>query len=256
MKKFAVFLIVVILLGGAGFLAGWTGFALPLGSVGVLRSKTHGVAPEVIREGEVRWVWYRLIPANAKVLPFMLKPVNGVVEASGSLAQGDVYRRFAGQGARFSWKLTCNYTFMLNDTSLPALVAEKNITNTEELDQYLAGIAVNLENMVQNYEITREIFEKSASPSIEAAIHAAFPEITGLNLLWETVEAPDFALYETGKAMYQDYLARQQALLGPDLAGEAARNITSQFRFDELERYGELLTKYPSLLPYLQMETR
>jgi hypothetical protein len=38
------------------------------------------------------------------------------------------------------------------------------------------------------------------------------------------------------------------------LDDSAEKHIDSQFRLDELARYGDLLTRYPVLLEYLKME--
>jgi len=47
MKKFLAGLIVLVVLGGVVFFFGWVQLAVPPGSYGVLRSKTHGVDPQV-----------------------------------------------------------------------------------------------------------------------------------------------------------------------------------------------------------------
>ncbi|MDR1178622.1 MAG: hypothetical protein LBK64_07325, partial [Spirochaetaceae bacterium] len=49
-------------------------------------------------------------------------------------------------------------------------------------------------------------------------------------------------------------LARQTDTLRPDTLSAAQNRMNSQLRFDELTRYGELLTKYPVLLKYLALE--
>jgi hypothetical protein len=256
MKKFAVLLIMIILLGGAGFLAGWVEFALPHGAVGVLRSKSHGVAPAVIREGGVHWVWYRLLPTNTKLLPFKPRPVSGSLELSGVLPQGDAYKRFAGGGANFAWQVTLDYSFTIGEEALPALVRDKGIEDDEGLAQYGVEIASNIEKMVRRVPVTEELFADFSLPALENEIAEAFPEITAPDLRWTVDAAPDFALYQSGKELYNTFIERQKALLEPGAETEAARNIASQFHFDELERYGELFAKYPSLLEYMQLEKR
>jgi hypothetical protein len=255
MKKFAVLLIILILLGSAGFFIGWAGLAVPVGSVGVLRSKTHGVDPAVIKEGEFRWVWYRLIPTNTHIIPFALEPNTGSVEISGDLPQGDTYKRFV-RGARFAWQLGLTYTFSIKPEELPVLVRDKGIENAEELEDYEAEIASEIEDRAKSLDVTRELFENLSSPALENEIRAAFPEIDFLDFRWKALAVPDFALYEAGKDLYDQFIEQQKALLQPEVVEEATRNIANQFRFDELERYGELFSKYPSLLEYIQLEKR
>jgi hypothetical protein len=255
MKKFVVLLFILILLGGAGGFIGWAGRTVPVGSVGVLRSKTHGVDPAVLKEGEFRWVWYRLIPANTRIIPFALKPKIGTLEISGSLPQGDTYKRFV-KNANFEWELGLTYTFTIAPDNLPVLVRDKSVESEEDLEAYEAGIASGIENRAQKLSVTQELFENLSSPALENEVRAAYPEIDFLEFRWEARVAPDFALYEAGKDLYDQYLERQKALLEPNVIEEATRNISNQFRFDELERYGELFSKYPSLLDYIQLEQR
>ncbi|MDR1469821.1 MAG: hypothetical protein LBT00_11065 [Spirochaetaceae bacterium] len=255
MKKFITLLIVLVLLGGAGVFVGWAGLALPLGSVGVLRSKTHGVDPTVIEEGAFRWVWFRLIPTNTRVMPFTLKPKTSALEMSGALSSGDAYKTFV-KNANFAWKLGLTYRFSIKPDHLPALVRDKGIENDEDLETYEADVASGIESRAHRFAVTRELFENLSSPALENEIRAAFPEIEFLEFRWRPLVTPDFALYEAGKALYDQYVERQKALLEPNAVEEAVRTVTNQFRFDELERYGELLSKYPSLLDYIQLEKK
>jgi hypothetical protein len=255
MKKFVVLLIILLLLGGVVFFVGWAGLMVPVGSVGVLRSKTHGVDPTVIKEGEFRWVWYRLIPTNTRITPFALESKTGSLEISGELPQGDTYKTFV-KNANFAWELVLTYSFTVNSDNLPVLVRDKGIENAEDLDAYESSIVSDIENRAQKLSVTRELFENLSSQSLENEVRAAFPEIDFLDFRWEARIVPDFAFYEAGRDLYDQYVERQKALLEPSVVEAAARNITNQFRFDELERYGELFSKYPSLLEYIQLEQR
>lgn len=256
MKKFSVFLIILVLLGGAGFFAGWVELALPLGSVGVLRSKSHGVAPAVVKPGGVHWVWYRLIPTNTELLSFKPEPVSGSLQLSGVLPQADAYKRFAGNGANFAWQVTLDYSFTIDEAALPALVSEKGVEDDEGLARYAADIASHIERAARRVPVTEEFFANPSLPEFLDEVREAFPQIAALDVSWTAVSAPDFALYRTGEALYNVFIDRQRALLEPEAGAEAARNIANQFRFDELERYGELFSKYPSLLEYIQLEKR
>jgi hypothetical protein len=255
MKKFIALLVVLVLLGGAGFFIGWAGLTLPLGSVGVLRSKTHGVDPDIIQDGTFRWVWYRLIPTNAEVIPFALKPKTGKIEISGEFPLGETYKTFV-KNANFAWKLELTYHFSIKPDYLPALVRDKGIENDEDLEKYETDIVSVIESRAQNFSVTRELFENLSSPTLENELRASFPEVDFLEFRWKPLVTPDFALYESGKALYSQFIDMQNGLLEPNAAEEAARNVTNQFRFEELERYGELFSKYPSLLEYIQLEKK
>jgi hypothetical protein len=50
------------------------------------------------------------------------------------------------------------------------------------------------------------------------------------------------------------FMTRQGELLKTDISASAERHLSARLRSDELEKYGELLTKYPVLLQYLALE--
>ena len=95
----------ILLLGiaVAVFFLGWAQYGLSPGSVGVLRSKTHGVDGKVIQEGKIRWVWYKLIPNNTTLCVFFLNDVQVPVEVSGTLPSADVYTSFVGLKSDFTF---------------------------------------------------------------------------------------------------------------------------------------------------------
>ena len=102
MKKFLVTLLILLILAGTVFFLGWSQMSVPVGYYGVINSKTHGVNPELVRSGEFRWIWYKLIPTNVNIAVFRLDPVNFTMNFSSSLPSGDTYASFAGIEADFS----------------------------------------------------------------------------------------------------------------------------------------------------------
>ncbi|MCL2234031.1 MAG: hypothetical protein FWB99_13265, partial [Treponema sp.] len=127
MKKFLLFLLFLTGIGGAGFFFGWAQLTVPPGSYGVLRSKTHGLDTQVIREGEFRWLWYKLIPTNVTVSTYTLGPVTRSIRSSGSLASGQVYAALAGVDADFSWEISGEISFSIRPEALPELTLRENL---------------------------------------------------------------------------------------------------------------------------------
>jgi hypothetical protein len=267
MKKFLVFLLILIILGGAGFFLGWAQLGVPHGAVGVMRSKTHGVDPVPVAEGQIRWVWYKLIPGNVKIISFKPKPVSRSFRLEGILPQAGIYRRFAGRDARFSWALSISYAFSFKESAFPKLVAEHALFDQDDLDVFTEQSAHSIEEFLKSQlefpgsdsEIAEEkrlkaIYENGTSPAITELITRTYPFIENPLIRFDAVQAPDFALYESAASLYADYLEAQEATLRPVSSDEASRRISNQFRLDELERYGELFSKYPMLLDYLKFE--
>jgi hypothetical protein len=259
-KSSSVFVIIVLLgLGGAAFFLGWVHFAVPPGSYGVMRTKTHGIYPELIQDGEFRWVWYKLIPTNAIISIYSPNRVERSFTISGALHSADLYRRFASLDVDFSYELSGSFAFQIAAESLPALTESRGITGQDDLEKLENSTAAELESFIgrcfNEYQTESETFSAADfSEHLKREIPAAFPGIGSFDITLNMVKLPDFALYDSLRLLYQDYLDRQRELLTEDIREAALRNVTTQLRLDELARYGELLTKYPILLQYLGME--
>jgi hypothetical protein len=262
MRKFLMTVLILIILGGAAFFFGWVQLTVPPGAYGVMRSKTHGVDPRLIREGEFRWAWYKLIPTNTEIRVFSTAPAGRSISSRGLLPSGAAYTSLAGLNADFSYEISGNLSFNLKPDSLPALIARYNIGDQAGLDAFTETLAGEIEAYAlrrlrfyaEDEQKMEEIFTTGALARLSEDINGAFPDIENLSCIFHGIRFPDFALYRSVRAIYEDYLASQRAYLRDDVNREAETRLSSQFRFDELEKYGELLTKYPVLLRYLALE--
>jgi hypothetical protein len=264
MKKFLFFLLILIIAGGAVFFLGWGQLTVPPGSYGVMRTKTHGLEEQILRDGEFRWFWYKAIPTNAEVSVFTVNPVKRVIKSSGSLPSGQVYAALAGLEVDFSWEISGELSFNLKPDSLPELSVRESISDNEGLRKAEENLATRIENLVLQYlrnyadnadsDKIESIMLVSSLPELDNEILRAFPEIENLSCTVQVVRYPDFILYQSVKTLYREYIGRQSAVISQDTGREAERRINSRIRRDELTQYGELLTKYPILLQYLALE--
>jgi hypothetical protein len=262
MKKFFAFLFVLIILGGAGFFFGWAQFSVPPGAYGVMRSKTHGVDPRIIREGEFRWVWYKLIPTNVKTEVFSLNRLSRSVRSSGSLPSGGVYASLAGLQADFSWEISGQFSFTLKPEALPALAASGSIGSAEDLAAYEDDLAGRIEAHVLGFldsysedgDKMEALLVSGSLPELVESVGKAFPETEGFSCLIRSTRYPDYALYRSVRSLYEDYLEQQELSFRAVLSGEAESRTAGRQRLEELAKYGELLTRYPILLQYLALE--
>ncbi|AEF83029.1 hypothetical protein [Leadbettera azotonutricia] len=262
MKKFIAIVVILIILGGAGFFFGWAQLEVPPGSYGVIRSKLYGVDPQVIKEGEFRWVWFKLIPTNVDIQAYSLGRMSRDLKSSGTLPSGDVYADLAGLKADFSWEISGEFSFSLKPDILPSLLERENIQGQDSLEAYEKAYADKIEAFVlqrlQTYgrdEAKLAALLLSGSlPELDSAAQAAFPEIENFACLVRAARYPDYELYNAAKGLYGEYIARQQATLRDDVARGAEARMHARLRLDELAQYGELLTKYPILLQYLTLE--
>ena len=264
MKKFFFVLLLLLILGGTVFILGWAQLTVPPGSYGVMRTKTHGLETRVIRDGEFLWFWYKAIPTNADVSVFTIKPVKRSIKSSGVLSSGDVYAAIAGLNADFSWEISGEISFSLKPECLPEFTAKESINDDQGLRKAEENLAAKIETLVlqrlkdyannANGEDIDVIAFAASHPEISGEIESLIPEIENLNCTIQFVRIPDYALYKSLYSLYQEYLARQNAVLSIGVAKEAERKINSRIRMEELTQYGELLTKYPILIQYLNIE--
>jgi hypothetical protein len=262
MKKFLVVFMILIILGGFAFFFGWAQLAVPPGAYGVIRSKTHGIDPRLVREGEFRWIWYKLIPTNVDIAVYRLNLREHSFSFKNSLPSGSTYAAFAGVTADFSYDISAGVSFSIRPDALVSLIAEYNIGSQDDLDAFEKSLAGDIEAFVlrrlglegEDSGDMEEILRTGSSPALENALKERFPAIENVRCLVKTAVFPDFALYRQVRGLYEAYLAQQKDYLAGDLRGKAESRIDSRLRFDELERYGELLTKFPVLLQYLAIE--
>jgi len=264
MKKFFFVLLLLLILCGTVFILGWAQLTVPPGSYGVMRTKTHGLETQVIRDGEFRWFWYKAIPTNAIVSVYTINPVKRSIKSSGVLSSGNVYATLAGLNADFSWEISGEISFTLKPECLPQFTAKENINDDEGLKKAEENLAAKVETLVllrlRNYmdntngEEIDAIDFAASHPEISGEIESLIPEVENLSCTIQFIRIPDYALYQSLFSLYQEYLARQNAVLSLGVANEAERRIILRTRMDELTQYGELLTKYPILIQYLSLE--
>jgi hypothetical protein len=261
MKKFFIVLFVLMILGGAGFFFGWAQFSVPPGAYGVMRSKTHGVDPVLIREGEFRWIWYKLIPTNVKTAVFSLNKVSRNITSSGILPSGGLSASLTDSQPDFSWEISGHFSFTIKSESLPSLVVSENIGSDADLRIYENNLADRIEAHILNFLVTsgggdnvEALLVSGSLPALTESVNKAFPDIEGFTCLLRGARYPDYALYRSLRSLYGDYLTQLEDRFRTLLPGEAESRSQSRQRQDELAKYGELLTRYPLLLQYLALE--
>jgi hypothetical protein len=264
MKKFFFTILILLVLGGVAFFFGWAQLKVPPGQYGVIISKTHGIAPEPVRSGEFRWLWYKLLPTNVKISVFNLEHTKFSINYNSTLPSGNIYASFVGQpNTDFAWNLTGEIAFRINPDLLVPIAAAHNLTSQEDLNTYLKRIAKDIETIILRTLTSDSSFddgtrlENIMSGNIDEQmiqeIYKMFPEIHDFSLSIKSAKFPNFILYRQLRLIYEDFLIRQRDYVTANFGRMAETHIQSQLRFDELERYGDLLTRYPILLEYMKL---
>jgi len=261
MKKFFTTVLFLIIIAGAALFFGWAQFGIPPDGYGVVRSKTHGLYPRLVRPGEFQWIWYKLIPTNTKTVVLRLNPVNHEFAAENALPSGAVYSAFAGIDGDFSWSINAAISFNINPDAVIPMFDTNTVNSQDDLARYEKDIAGQIEGLIlrrmeqeDNEARVEELLKNGESPVFEREILNRFPFIQNFSFRVKSAKYPDFTLYRQAKGLFEDYMIVQKEYASGDMRERAKNRIDSKFRFDELEVYGALLTKYPVLLEYLALE--
>lgn len=266
MKKFIMWLILLLALAGAVFLAGWIQFRVPAGQYGVYVTKTRGWHPEVLEPGRFAWTWEALIPSNLRLFRFTLEPRTETVSFSGTLPSADIYAAFAVGSPDFSYEATFDLSAAVLPEALPEAAESRKIETQESLDARLAeGIRTAGESL------KGLLLARSADPDwisavlrgdpgtaedLAARIRGSVPDLEIRSLSVRSLKVPDLDLYKAVKAKYLGFLESADSALGRTLEREAQARAQTELRLESLERYGQLITKYPKLIDFLAVENR
>jgi hypothetical protein len=264
MKKFFSTLFILIILAALGLFFGWAQRGVPPDAYGIVRSKTHGLDTRLVKAGEFRWLWYKLIPTNAETGIFRLNPVNYDFSAYNTLPSGKVYADFAGIGESFSWEIRATFSFSLRPESLIPLIAQNNISAQEDLDRYENNLAEQIDAYILRrintddtfYRQIEELLKNGEDTELEQEIERQFLDIARFSFRVKSAQFPDFDLYQQVKKLYEGYIAIQKEIITDELRDKAKNRLEMYHRFEELEQYGALITKFPLLLDFMAQEKR
>jgi len=263
MKKFFITLLILIILGGAGFIYGWAQFFVPPGQYGVISSKTHGIDPYIVRSGEFRWVWFKLIPTNVKIAVFNLDQQVFPVSFKSSLPSGDTYASFVGlSNPDFSWDLQGEIRFSIKPEMLITLTDTYKLGGEEDFNNYLQTVSKEIEVIIlrslSNIEPDSDRLEQlmSGNPDQQMIqeIRGRFPELNDFSFIIHSAKYPDFILYRQIRLLYEEFFAKQREVISTSFGRRADSHIAAQLRLQELEQYGDLFTRFPILLDYLALQ--
>jgi hypothetical protein len=254
-------LTILALLSVAVFLIGWLPLRLQPGSYAVLVTKTGGVDPDVVAPGGFRWAAEALLPTNLALRRFSPAAAERRLEASGELPSADVYGAFMAGEPDFSYSLVVSLIAAPKPEALPELYGRWGVSDDEGLSAWLDSeldlAAVDLRSAIQ--ETMRSGSSRSPIGGVDEAALAlslsqAHPllDVRGVRIV--SSRMPDPRLYEEARRLYSLYLETYRAAVEPALAESSADAAAENVRLERLERYGDLLERYPALIDYLAIE--
>ena len=204
MKKFLACLLILAVFTGAIFYIGWTQFRVKADTIGVVVSKTSGVDDKPVLNGQFAWHWQFLLPSNATLKTFQIKPVNVTKTVSGCLPSGEAYASIYNAQGLFDYSFTFDIQLTLSPEAIVELMKENKISDNEDLPVYLEGAASTLAQHAASYILNRA--ENNSAFRVESLrreeilrgiqIYKDFPELDVTIFSIENSKLPDYNMYK------------------------------------------------------------
>lgn len=220
MKKFLISLFILAVFSGFVFYVGWTQIKIAPDEVGVVVSKTKGIDEEIVQPGVFSWKREFLLPTNAELKTFSIKPLTLEKEVSGELPSGNIYSAASGSMDTFSYKFKITISVTVSPESLVDLLKLNKITCNEDLSVYLSAAADTITQLTGDYFLKKAM--DNPDFRVESVrkddllrgiqIYREFPEIEISALAITYSKIPDFVLYrKLQERMLHDVPAMNEA---------------------------------------------
>jgi len=252
-------IVVVLALALVAFFVGWVQLALSPDTFGVVFTRAHGFEDEVILPEGITWRWDRLVPGALTLYKFNLKPQSTQLKIEATLPSGDVYAAVAPEKPSFTLDVNVSVLYRIRVSSLPALAKTAHV-RPEGLGDLYGTLTAEMQSAAT--DIALSAGTAAGAPGlarwIEQTLPGRFPQLDFVTVTANVVQAPDLALYDKLRDTYLQVAAARETSLtagAGKLATQEAQAKSAEQRQEQnltlLEKYGELLNKYPSLIKFL-----
>ena len=214
MKKFLACVLILAVFTGAVFYTGWTQFRVKPDTIGIVVSKTSGVDEKPVQNGEFSWHWQFLLPTNAILKSFHIKPVDVQKTISGCLPSGEAYASIYNAQGLFDYSFTFDIQLTVSPEAVVELMQLNKITDDSDLQTYLEGAAGTLAQHAAAYILKRA--ENNSAFRTESLrreellrgiqIYKDFPEIDVSVFSINSSKLPDYNMYKKISNMQPDQL--------------------------------------------------
>ena len=204
MKKFLACLFILAIFTGAVFYVGWTQFRVKPDTIGIVVSKTNGVDDKPVLNGEFVWHWQFLLPTNATLKSFQIKPFTVQRTVSGCLPSGEAYASIYNAQGLFDYSFTFEISLTLAPEALVELMKQNKITDDADLNVYMDSAAGTLAQHAAAYILSRA--ESNNAFRVESLrreeilrgiqIYKDFPELDVTVFSVQNSKLPDYNMYK------------------------------------------------------------
>ena len=264
MKKFIISLMIILIFAGVIYTIGLVTLFVPAGTWGVIETKTGGVEETVIKGGTWSWTWRweRIIPTMMTIHIFkpeiykasLENPIKGQIFPSAR-----EYATVLDGNPDFSFEAYYYIEFSVIPETFPDLV-RKGI-KPDNIISWSQDIAKQIGTQISRIILANPslLFDKDFNQKIQAQLedNPEFSPVKIEKLIPEKIQMPDYQLYLKAKENYlkiQDLKLQAQI---KELSAKHDRNMLAMEKemdiIKNIDKYGELLTKYPVLIQFLYM---
>ncbi len=254
-KKIFIDFIIILIAAVAVFFIGWIQFYVKPGNCGVMVSKTGGLYEKPVVSGSFVWRWERLLPTNVDLRIFSLTPYKSTQVISGELPSSELYSSYLAVKQDFSYRIQLRVSLCSSPEKLVQIVKQNDIHTQEDLNAFYELKAKSvLQNVVKIYMQGDSDFTAYesvlSSEQVKKIISYSsgdldLVDITGIEVLSSKI--PDIALYETARKTYEEYQKKVSDILSSKALEQANRILEEDRSLRQLERFAELMQKYPQL---------
>lgn len=198
MKKLICLLIIAVF-SGFVFYTGWTQIKIKPETIGIVQSKIKGINSNPVVPGKYSWNWEFLIPGNAVLKSFDLKPYNSSKTISGAVANGDAFTTSDLLSYRFTYSITLSYT----PESIVNLLKSNFISSQEDFETYLSNAADYICQSATNFYLSKLNFDSTFKPEYikrdelikNINSYKEFPELDVVIISLTDYKLPNYPLY-------------------------------------------------------------
>lgn len=269
MKKILFFMFLFIAAAGAVLYFGW--IQIPENKSALFFSSITGYEENLLETGKFHWRWQKLIPRTSKTFLINTAPEKAEIRLDGKLPSADAYSVNMPGKPDFSYALSADAVYTLKqdyiaERLVKGLSASGDEESSEITETVYAETGRKIENVLRS-EVEKSFTDKTGSFSDNRDfLDKMFSSERLSSLIQESVEGielkefgvtriviPDINLYRAAVKIYEDIVSgKKQQLLESEMKS-AVYDSELRKRLETLEKYGEILTKYPILLEYLKI---
>lgn len=255
MKKFFLNFILLLAFSGFVFVMGCVTFFVPHGSRAVIITKTSGVYSNIVRSGNLLWMWERLLPTNMVIKTFDETPKTTVSKVKYDLPSVSLINSLVSSDAKLANEFSIETELKLSDKKLLSLVKEFNFEGNDDAVKFLENISDQISKDVADFlikERTKNEMFNAYSVDTDTFIekldlNSKYDGIDIINITVKNASFADMKFYNEAKQKFNEFTENLETFLNKKIEILGDKIIGDTRDFKRLEMVGEILKKYPEL---------